>query len=82
VEKGIPKGPDVFLHRSQRSVQAEVLEENTRVVAFRVGPRDLVETRKPIAHQLRLAQLIHHRVFSLSGLFLSLLRHSHLSIGH
>jgi hypothetical protein len=82
VDDGVPKVSDVFLHRSQRSVQAKVLEESTRVVAFRVGPSDLVERRKPIAHQLRLTQFVHHRVFSLPGLFLSLFCHSHLPIGY
>jgi hypothetical protein len=76
VEEGVPKAADVFLYRSQRPVHAEVLDEHARVVAFRVGPRDLVESLEPIAHQLRFAQLIHHGLFSLSGLFLSLLLHS------
>ena len=41
------------------------------MVAFWVGPRDLVEAHNPIAHLLRFAQLIDHCLFLLSG-------HSHL----
>jgi hypothetical protein len=29
MDEGVPKAADVFLHRSQRPVQAEVLEEHT-----------------------------------------------------
>jgi hypothetical protein len=80
VEKGVPKGPDVFLHCPECPVHVEVLKKHTHVVAFRVGPRNLVQALQPIPHQLRLAQLIHQGVFALSGLFLSIFRHRHLLI--
>ncbi len=80
MQKGVPKGTDVFLHRSECPVHLEVLKEHTHVMAFRVGPRNLVHGLQPIPHQLRLAQLINHRVFALSDLFLSIFRHRHLPI--
>ncbi len=64
VEKGLPKGPDFFLHNSERLVQAEPLNEHTDVVTFRIGPRALVQALQPIAHQLRLAQILHHRLLA------------------
>jgi hypothetical protein len=78
VEKGVPKGPDFFLHRSECPVHVEVLKKHTHVVAFRVGPRNLVHALQPIPHQLRLAQLINHRVLALSEPFLSIFSHRHL----
>ncbi len=72
MEKGVPKGTDVFLHRFERPVQVEVFEEHTRVVAFREGPRYLVQALQPIAHQLCLAQFLHHRRCSPFGLFVEL----------
>jgi hypothetical protein len=37
VEKGVPKGTDVFLNRFECLLQVEVFEEHTRMVAFWVG---------------------------------------------
>jgi hypothetical protein len=42
VEKGIPKGPDVLLYGSERTLPVYVLDEHTLIVAFRVGSRNLV----------------------------------------
>ena len=42
MDKGVPKAPDVFLHRSEHPVQVEVLNKHTHIVTLRVEPRDLV----------------------------------------
>ena len=70
VEEVVPKGPDLFLHSSQCPVQVEVLDDQTHIVALREGPPELVQCLQPIAHQLRLAQLLH------LGLFLVLALHT------
>jgi hypothetical protein len=76
VEKGVTKGPDVFLHRSERLVHLEVLKEYAHIVAFWIGLRNLVQALQPIPHQLRLTQFVHHRR-------LSIFRHRHLlAAGH
>ena len=59
----------------------EVLEKHTRVVAFRVGPHELLQALQPIPHQIRLAQLLHHRSLSLQRR-LSLYPYTHLLIGY
>jgi hypothetical protein len=38
VDKGVLKAPDLFLHRSERPLQLEVLKAHSHIVAFRVGP--------------------------------------------
>jgi hypothetical protein len=81
VEKGLPKGPNFFLHHSERLVQVKPLNEHTNVVTFRVGPGTLLQALQPIAHQLRLAQILHHRLLSRYG-FLSPSLQGHLPIDH
>jgi hypothetical protein len=82
VQKGVPKASDVFLHFSECPLNLEVLKEHTHVMAFRIGPRNLIDGLQPIPHQLRLAQLIHQRVFALSDVFLSIFGHRNLLIWH
>ena len=52
MDKGLPKGPNIFLNCSQRLVQVEPLYEHTYIVTFRVGLCALLQTLQPIAHQL------------------------------
>src|SRR5829696_9354778 len=53
VDKGLPKGPNIFLNCSERLLlQVEPLHEHTYIVTFRVGLYALVQTLQPIAHQL------------------------------
>ena len=50
-------------------------------MGLRVGSHELLQALQPIPHQLRLAQLLHHRSLSLQRR-LSLSLHAHLLIGH
>src|SRR5215210_5629056 len=52
VDKGLPKGTNIFLNCSERLLQVEPLYEHTYIVTFRVGLRALLQTLQPIAHQL------------------------------
>jgi hypothetical protein len=42
----------------------EPLNEHTNVVTFQLGPRALIQALQFIAHQFRLAQILHHRLLS------------------
>ncbi len=78
VEKGFPKGPDLFLDCSERLVYAEPLNEHTYIVTFRVGLRALVQAFQPIPHQFRLAQILDHHLLSRYRLLSRPLHNSHL----
>src|SRR5215218_4610882 len=82
VEEGVPKCPDVFLHRPERPVEVQVLQERARIVAFRVGAHQLLQALQPVAHQLRLAQLFYHRRQAAPGRhgLGSILFHRHLLV--
>src|ERR671917_623702 len=82
VEKGLPKGPDIFLDYSERLVYVKPLNEHTHIVTFRVGLRALVQALQPIAHQLRLAQILHHRLLSRYRFLLPSLHGYYLPIDH
>ena len=49
METGLPKGPDFFLHHSERLVQVEPLNEHTNLMTFQAGPRDLIQALRFIA---------------------------------
>jgi hypothetical protein len=82
VQKGLPKGPDIFLDCLERPVYVEPLDEHAHVVAFRVGLRALVQAFEPVAHQLRLAQILDHPLLSRYRLLSRSLHNSHLPIDH
>src|SRR5215204_3673025 len=52
VDKGLPKGTNIFLNCSERLLQVEPLHEHMYIVTFRVGLCALVQTLQPIPHQL------------------------------
>src|SRR3712207_4760405 len=50
VEEGVPKRPDVLLHRPERPVEVQVLQEGARIVTFRVGAHQLLQALQPVAY--------------------------------
>src|SRR5215217_324353 len=57
----VPEVSDVFFHPFERPLQVEGLQAGPHVVAFWIGAHELVQPLQPVAHQLRLAQLLGHR---------------------
>src|ERR671921_1465166 len=57
--------PDVFVNPLKSPIHMEVLQARPHVVAFWVGSHELCQSFEPVAHQLRLAQLLGHRRYPL-----------------
>jgi hypothetical protein len=80
VDKVVAQGLYFVVDRSQRPAYVQLLDEYAYVVPFGVGLRALVQALEPIAHQLRLAQLVDHPLLACYCLLSFSVHDDHLRI--